>query len=249
MRALFAAALTALLVTSGSAAQAPVAIPRDSLPLPRLLDSAAALAALGRLPPPPDTMLRARAFNLYFDSAGKPDTVRAAFSLLVDSTFAARVRDAMQPAVRAVPPGPPFQRTVIVNTGPGASLTPGAFIVRQPAVANRTRLVIMLQLAIPRLLDRDTLLFGRPFTVHVRMIANVDSTTTSAWVRRSSGVAAVDSVVLKVASGIRFAPGEVDGMPIPMWVEQPISIVFPEETEAERQRRLRRQATDSSPPH
>ena len=249
MRAFLAAALTALLVTAGSSAQQSVApMPRDSLPVARLLDSAA-IAALSRLPQPPDTTRRARAVYIHFDTAGRPDTVRAAFSLLVDSTFAARLRDALQPALRAVPPVQPFHLTVIVNTGPGASLTPGVFVARQPSVANGTLVFRRLQLAMPRLLDRDTLLFGRQFTVHVKMIANVDSTATSTSVTRSSGVPAVDSVVLKVASAFRFSPGELDGIPIPTWVEQPISLVFPEETEAERQRRLRRQAISSSSPH
>lgn len=100
-----------------------------------------------------------------------------------------------------------------------------------------------------RLRERDTLLFGRQFTVHVRMIVNVDGTATSASVTRSSGVPAVDSVALNVTSAFRFSPGELEGIPIPMLVGQPISIVFPEETEAARRRRLRRQATSSSPRH
>jgi TonB family protein len=250
MRAFLAAALAALLVTAGSAAQeqSVAAMPRDSHPVERLLDSAA-IAALSRLPPPPDTARRARAFYIHFDSAGRPDTVRAAFPLLVDSTFAARVRDALQPALRVGPPVQPFDVTVIVNTGPDASLTPGVFVGRQPRVANRTHVFIRLQLAMPRLLERDTLLFGRQFTVHVKMIVNVDSTATSASVMRSSGVPAVDSVALNVASAFRFSPGEVEGVPTPTWVWLPISFVFPEETEAERRRRLRRQATSSSPPH
>ena len=96
MRAFLAAVLTALLVTTGSAAQqggvAPG--PRDSHPIERVVYSDA-IAALSRLPPPPDTARRARAFYIHFDSTGRPDTVRAAF-LVVDSAFATRVRDAAE---------------------------------------------------------------------------------------------------------------------------------------------------------
>ena len=219
----------------------------DLLPAKRLLDSAA-IAALSRLPPPPDTARPARAFYIHFDSAGRPDTVRAAFPLLVDSTFAARVRDALQPALRVRLPVQPSDLTVIVNTGPDASLTPWVFTGRQARVANQTHVSNQLHRAMRQLRQRDTLLFGRQFTVLVRMIANVDSTATSASVTRSSGVPAVDSVALNVASEVRFSPGEVEGIPTPMWVWLPINLVFPEETRAERRRRLRRQATSSSPP-
>jgi TonB family protein len=222
--------------------------PRESRPVERLLDSAA-IAALSRLPPPPDTARRARAFYIHFDSAGRPDTVRTAFPLLLDSTFAARVGDALQTTLRVGPPFQPFNVMVIVNTGPDASLTPWVFAGRQPRVVNLTHVSRQLQRAIRPLRERDTLLFGRQFTVHVKMIANVDGTVTSASVLRSSGVPAVDSVALNAASAYHFSPGEVEGIPTPMWVWLPLSIVFPEETEAERRRRLRRQATSSSPPH
>lgn len=138
---------------------------------------------------------------------------------------------------------------LIVNTGPDASLTPWVFAGRKPRVANLTDVSRRLQRAMRQLRERDTLLFGRQFTVNVKMIANVDGTATSASVMRSSGVPAVDSVALDVASAYRFSPGEVEGIPTPMWVWLPIDIVFPEETGAERRRRLRRQATSASPPH
>jgi TonB family protein len=249
MRAFLAAALAALLATTGSAAQkgGMAQGPRDSLPVERL-NYSEAIDALSRLPPPPDTARRARAFYIHFDSTGRPDTVRATFPV-VDSTFATRVRDALQPALRVAPPVQPFDVTVIVNTGPDASVTPVVFLGGRPSIVNQTRVRRQLQLAIPRLLERDTLLFGRQLTVYVKTIANVDSTSTSASVMRSSGVPAVDSVALDVASAVRFSPGVVDGIPTPMWVGLPLSFVFPEETAAERRRRLRRQATSSSPPH
>lgn len=223
-------------------------MPRDSLPVERVQYSAA-IAALSRLPPPPDTTRRARAFYVHFDSTGRPDTVRTAFPLLLDSTFAARVGDALQTALRVGPPVQPFNVMLIVNTGPDASLTPWVFAGRQPRVANLTVVSRRLQRAMRQLRERDTLLFGRQFTVDVKMIANVDGTATSASVMRSSGVPAVDSVALDVASAYRFSPGEVEGIPTPMWVWLPIDIVFPEESERERRRRLRRQATSASPPH
>ncbi len=191
------------------------------------LDYSAAIAALSRLTPPPDTTRRARAFYIHFDSAGRPDTIRAAFPFVVDSTFAARVRDALQPALRVGPPVEPFDVTVVVNTGPDASLTPTVFIGRQARVANQTRAYNQLQRAMRQLRERDTLLFGRQFTVHVRMIANVDSTATSASVTRSSDVPAIDSAALDVASTLRFSPGEVDGVPTPTWVTQPFTSSFP----------------------
>lgn len=81
--------------------------PRDSLPVERLQYSAA-IAALSRLPPPPDTTRRARAFYIQFDSTGRPATVRATFPLLVDSTFAARVRDALPARAVGGPASGPF---------------------------------------------------------------------------------------------------------------------------------------------
>jgi TonB family protein len=224
------------------------AAPPDSLPIERL-DYSAAIAALSRLPPPPDTARRARAFYIHFDSAGRPDIVREAFPFVVDSTFAARVRDALQPALWVAPPVQPFDLAVIVNTGTDASVTPVDFFGGKPAVANQSRVRILLRHAVTRLQERDTLLFGRRLTVHVKTIANVDSTAILASVTRSSGVPAVDSAALDVASAVRFSPGAVDGVRTPMWVTLPLSFVFPEETEAARRRRLRRQATSSSPPH
>lgn len=222
--------------------------PRDSLPVERVQYSAA-IAALSRLPPPPDTARRARAFYIRFDSTGRPATVRATFPLLVDSTFAARVRDALQPALWVAPPVDPFDLTVVVNTGLHASVTPSNFIGRQARPTNRTHVVDRLRHARRELRQRDTLLFGREFTVHVEMIANVDGTATSASVTRPSGVPAVDSVALEVALESRFSPAEVEGTPVAVWVTLPITFVFPEESERERRRRLRRQATSSSPPH
>jgi len=250
MRAFFAAALAVLLAATGSAAQKQGMAqgPRDSLPVERLQYSAA-IAALSRLPPPPDTAYRARAFYLHFDSTGRPDAVRAALPFVVDSTFAARVVDALQTTLWVGPPVQPFDVMLIVNTGSNASVTPSLFIGPMPRVANRSRVVSRLRLATRELRDRDTLLFGRELTVHVRMIANVDGTATSFSVTRSAGVPAVDSAALDVASVFRFSPAVLDGTPVAMWVVAPISFVFPQETEAGRRRRLRRQATDSPPPH
>jgi TonB family protein len=249
MRAFLAAVLTALLVATGSAAQQQGMArgPRELDPIERVVYSDA-IAALSRLPPPPDTVRRARAFFVHFDSTGRPDTVRAAFPL-VDSAFAARVRDALQPALRMAPPFRPFDLTVVVNTGSNASVTPVDFFYRQrPSVANPTVIRTLLRRAVAELQERDTLLFGRQLTVHVRMIANVDGTATSAAVTRSSGVPAVDSVAVEIASAVRFSPAVVDRAPTPIWVVQPMTVVFPEESEAQRRRRLRRQAGGSSLP-
>lgn len=142
----------------------------------------------------------------------------------------------------------PFDLTVIVNTGLHASVTPSNFIGRRPRATNRTHVVTRLRRATRELRQRDTLLFGREFTVHVEMIANVDGTAISASVTRPSGVPAVDSVALNVASAYRFSPGELEGTPVAMWVTLPINFVFLEESERERRRRLRQQATSSSPP-
>lgn len=225
----------------------PAEMPGDSHPVERLLDSAA-IAALSRLPPPPDTARRARAFDIQFDSTGRPATVRATFPLLVDTTFAARVRDALQPALWVAPPVDPFDLTVIVNTGLHASVTPSNFFGRRARATNRSRVGAQLRRATRELRQRDTLLFGREFTVHVEMIVNVDGTASSASVTRPSGVPAVDSVALDVASESRFSPAELEGTPVAVWVTLPINFVFPEESERERRRRLRRQPTSASPP-
>jgi TonB family protein len=220
--------------------------PRESDAFDRVV-YADAIAALSKLPPPPDTVRRARAFFIHFDTTGRPDTIRAAFPL-VDSAFAAEVRDALKPALRMAPPFQPFDLTVVVNTGSDASVTPvGFFYDRMPSVANPSALRSFLRRAVIELQERDTLLFGQQLTVHVRMIANVDGTATSAAVRRSSGVPAVDSAALEGASALRFSPGVVDRTPTPIWVVLPMTLVFPPEAEVRRQRRHRRQAVDASP--
>lgn len=248
MRAFLAATFSALLVTAGSAAQQGMERgPRDSHPIERVV-YAEAIAALSRLLPPPDTARRARAFYVHFDTTGRPDTVRAAFPV-VDSAFAARVREALQPALRIAPPFQSFDMTVVVNTGSDASVTPVDFFGRRPSVANPSALRTLLRRAVTQLRERDTLLFGQQLTVHVRMIANVDGTATSAVITRSSGVPAVDSVALELASALRFSPGVVDRTPTPIWVVQPMTFAFPRETEAQRRRRLRRQEAGSSQAH
>jgi TonB family protein len=250
MRAFLAAVLTALLVATGSAAQQQgmAMAPRELDPIERVV-YVDAIAALSRLPPPPDTVRRARAFFIHFDSTGRPDTVRALFPV-VDSSFAQRVREALQPALRVPPPTRPFDLTVVVNTGPEASVRPADFLFgRRPSVTNRSHIGGLLRSAVTRLQERDTLLFGRQLTVYVRTMANVDSTATFASVTRSSGDPAVDSAALEVASALRFSPGEVDGVRIPLWVGLPLSFVFPEETASQRRRRLRRQTDGSSQSH
>jgi TonB family protein len=248
MRDFLAAVVTALLFTTGSAAQQQgmSQAPRQLDPIERVVYSDA-IAALSSLPPPPDSARRARAFFIHFDSTGRADTVRAAFPL-VNSVFAKRVHGALQPTLRMDPPFQPLDLTVVVNTGSDASVTPVDFFGRSPSVANPTVLRRLLRRAVAELRERDTLLFGRQLTVHVRMIANVDGAPTSAVVTRSSGVPAVDSVALEAASLLRFTPAVVDRTPTAIWVVQPMSFVFPAETEAQRRRRLRRQASDSSSP-
>jgi TonB family protein len=232
MRVPFAAVIAALLLPGALAAQERLI----SDPWTQIVDSAAVLQALGMLPAGPDTARTARIFAVRFDSAGRPDSVRASFPDRVPDAYELAVTRGLQAGMRAS--GRPLQQAyLLIETGPSPRVEQVDLYVSAPRFLNRAAVVRALQHATGALVRRDTTLYGRRLGVVVRMRVDTDSATSGFTLVQPSGVAAADSAAIAVAAAFRFMPGTVEGVPVRIWVTQPIDIVLPERPAVDGERR------------
>ena len=198
-----------------------------SLRLGDYMDTAALRPRLAALPALEAEKRMARVFRLEFDSVGRP--LRAIPA--VPRAMPAHYRDAVAPlvvaAVRRVEPRRyEWGRLILVETGPAARVMEIYPPERAPRVTNTGALATALEKGAVALAKVDSTLDGKSSAARVMMQIDEEGAISSARIERSSGIAAVDEMVLRTVRVTRFAPLLLDGEPAPAQVLLPIQIII-----------------------
>jgi TonB family protein len=191
------------------------------------LDTASLYPALARLPDARVPIRVARVFRIEFDTAGQPLAPVPAVPGAMPARYRNSVLPLIQAALRPIPPRRfNMVRLLQVQTGnsPGVE---EVFLPEQPAsVANAGHLQNVLYESAQRIFQADTTLAGTELGVQLAMVVNENGVPSGARVVASSGREDVDAAALRVAAGIRFRPGRLDGEPAPTRIVLPIRFVF-----------------------
>jgi TonB family protein len=164
-------------------------------------------------------------FSIRFDSTGAVQTVRAMFDRIppayADPVVAAiRARLKPQPAT-----GSMVYTYVRVTTGPRARVDRPRLHEHQPQLFNRGEVAQLLSWAAERHAPRLRTTGLPSYTVQVRFRVLTDGSADAegADVMRSSGDAGLDQEALAVIARMRFRPATVEGIPVRVWVQVPIT--------------------------
>jgi TonB family protein len=215
-----------LLLLAGTLAAAPrlhAQAPADSKPRSRSIaisqavDSAGLVARLRELPEPP-TAKRA-VVNISFSASGEVDSV----TVRSKSRVAPELLPALEEAVRASlrpQPADTLRRwsLLAVRTGKRVSLSRPE--EQKPRLSNASQVGREVSGFARR---NSSLLADGPKAVMVQFWVTTDGRTEAAKVDLSSGVAAVDAAALDIAGIMRFDPAEIEGEPVPVLVQLPIT--------------------------
>ncbi|MEW5928481.1 MAG: energy transducer TonB [Gemmatimonadota bacterium] len=197
--------------------------PADSLPRSRhiaiseALDSAGLAARLRELPELP-TRKRA-VVEVGFAASGQVDSVTVRSKDRVAPEHLPALEEAIRASLRTQPTDTLRRWTwLALRTGRRVSLSEPE--TNKPMLAN-ARAVQRVVSEFERR-NRDLLGDG-PRTVMVRFVVGRDGRPEAASVDGSSGMEAVDAAALKVAATMRFETAKVEGEPVPVLVQLPIS--------------------------
>lgn len=201
------------------------------------LDTAALRTALAALPPMEAEKRMSRVFLLVFDSVDKPLRAIPAVPRVMPKHYFDAVRPLVQAALRPVDPRRyEPERLILVETGNPARVVEIFPPRRWPRVTNSNELSAELGHASHELGKADSTLAGNMLTAVVEMDVNEEGVMTASCIRRSTGFAAVDEMVLRLVTRLRFAPMLLDGEPVPSAVSLPIHIEFARRKPAARRR-------------
>lgn len=218
-RRLFLAAAVLLAAAPGLNAQQPT----DSLPRSRhiaiseAVDSAGLAARLRELPELP-TLKRA-VVEVGFSASGEVDSVTVRSRDRVAPEHLPALEEAIRASLRTQPADTLRRWTLFaLRTGRRVSLSEPE--TNKPMLANAQA----VQRAVSEFERRNRDLLGdRSRTVMVRFVVGRDGRTEPASVDGSSGVQAVDAAALKVAGIMRFDTAKIEGEPVPVLVQLPIT--------------------------
>lgn len=201
------------------------------------LDTAALRTELAALPPMEAEKRMSRVFLLVFDSVDKPLRAIPAVPRVMPQHYLEAVRPLVQAALRPVDPrryDP--ERLILVETGNPARVVEIFPPRRWPRVTNSHEISAALGHASHALGKADSTLAGSTLTAIVEMDVSEEGVMTEPCIRRSTGFAAVDEVMLQSLVRLRFAPMLLDGEPVPSRVSLPLHIEFAHRKPAARRR-------------
>lgn len=220
-RRLLLAAAFLLAAAPGLRAQQPADSPPWAryrhIAISEALDSAGLAARLRELPELP-TRKRAVA-EVSFSASGRVDSVTVRPRDRVTPELLPALEEAIRASLRAQPADTLVRRTTLaLRTGRRVSLSEPER--SKPMLTNAQA----VQRAVSEFERRNRDLLGDGArTVMVRFVVGRDGRTEAASVDGSSGVEAVDAAALKIAGIMRFETAKIEGEPVPVLVQLPIS--------------------------
>lgn len=222
-------ALVAMLACARPVAgQEPGADRPNPLPLSAFVDSTALTASVRALSLPSLPRGVPSIFEIEFDSVElatvKPlfDRIPAEYGEAVSALIRAHL------VVRDGAAAPAYTH-LRVRPGPRGGIDRAVLRERLPQVLNGPRIARDLQRLgreSRHLASREHALEYRA-DVRFRVLPSGVLDPASIVVQVSSGDDELDRGVARIVSGLRFSPARVEGIPVPVWVEQPFFVVVP----------------------
>lgn len=193
-------------------------------PLDAWVDSAGLARAAAGLPPLALPLGVKPIFRVGFDTAGALQAIDPVFDQ-IPAEYVAAATAAIRANLKAQPGWYDWTSYYVrVAGGP----TP---VVDRPEVTTRPPVLRNQAWVMARLSDLAGDLALRPgarrqaaggIYVDMRVSSTGEVDAETLRVVHSSGVASVDNAVLGIARRMRFAPGEIDGIPAPVWIRVPM---------------------------
>jgi TonB family protein len=201
---------------------------RSDPPLDALLDSAALLAdaraldlqAAGVMP----------LFRITFDEQGGVDRVEAVFDQ-IPAAYAAPVVAALRARARAQAPSQrPRGTTLRIVTGAEARVDRPTLRETQPELANRARVSGMLGRVYSRDPVRSLMIPGRAYTMLLRFQVRPDGAVedSTVMVIQAAQEEELNRAAVAVVQSMRFRAATIEGLPVRVWVQLPVTFRLPE---------------------
>jgi hypothetical protein len=193
-------------------------------PLDAWVDSAGLARAAAQLPPLALPLGVKPVFRVGFDTAGALQAMDPVFDQ-IPAEYVAAATAAIRANLKAQPGWYDWTSYYVrVAGGP-------APVVDRPEVTTRPPVLRNRDWVMARLSDVAGDLALRPgarrqaadgIYVDMRVSSTGEVDVETLRVVHSSGVASVDNTLLGIARRMRFAPGEIDGIPAPVWIRVPL---------------------------
>jgi TonB family protein len=204
-------------------------MPREALAAPAVVDSEALLRAMAGVPMPELPSGIRPLFRISFDSAGAQAHVEPVFEQ-IPASYAEAVVAAIRANARPQAPPPPGRRLPDVHL----LVVGGA----EPAVSRTSaaeqRPVLLNQREVDRMVDEAKRRFGRrPDRLVVvaglalRVLPDGTVDPESIRLQIPSSEPELDREALEIATRMRYRPARVDGVPVPMRINQTIYFWLP----------------------
>lgn len=217
----------ALLAMLGACAASPAFAQYEPLPLSSFVDSTRLHRALLDAPQPPARTPRRMVFLVRYDTTGALKDVRA----LVRRSLPGGYDSVMVSLLRThVVPRLPFRRakgeTLWLRSGSEPRIAVVEARQVMPSLTNTGALQQAMEAAAKRLVAAHPQLVGYETTRNVSFSIGADGVPTGAVTVRGKADDEIDPEIVAIVRGMRFRPATVQGVPVDIDVELPITLVF-----------------------
>jgi len=217
----------ALLSMLGACAASPAFAQERPLPLSRFVDSTSLHGALLGAPQAPRGTPRRMLFLVRYDTTGTLKDVKALVRRSLpggyDSTMVSLLRPHLVPRL---PSRGAHVETLWLRSGsrPRISVVEARKVM--PSLTNTGALKQAMDAAAQRLLAAHPQLEGYETTRHVSFSIGADGVPTGEITVRGSPDDDIDPEIVGIVRAMRFRPATIEGVPVEVDVELPITLVF-----------------------
>jgi TonB family protein len=218
---LLAGVLLALPLAAGAAQ-------RPEPPLSALVDSAALVQAVAALELPALPRGVPPLFHVHFDSTGAVAEVGPLIPGIPDA-YADPVVEAIRAHALPQPPGRWWITRLRVVAGAGALVDRPELREEMPRLRNAPMFIGEVQRIARRHVRSFPVLRGEGLQAMVRLRVLPDGRPDreSVQVTRSTGSRLLDEELVRAAAVMRFTPARIEGIPVRVWVVQPVHLWLP----------------------
>ena len=231
--------LALIVMLGGCAAAAPAAAPATALaperrptfanlPVSAFIDSAALHRALLAAPPAPAEFRLKPLYVVVYDSTGGLKDVKTVSERHFPAEYGRQMVELLRANVRPrVAATRPSVNYVWLQSGssPRIAVEEGLVEVR-PRLQNTSAVTRELSRASERLQRSNPGLAGRSVTASVSMRVTQEGVPEEPRLSQSTGNIQIDREIIGVAHSMRFAPASLNGYPVSVLIELPITLAF-----------------------
>ncbi len=225
----------AILAVLGACATAPAGpakrskVPEPNLPVSAFIDSAALHQALLTAPPVPPELTLKPLFSVLYDSTGTLATVEPISKFVMPAewggTIAALLRQHVAPRLSARK-GASEIVWLVSGATPRIAVIDAAVEAR-PRLQNTAQMARELDALAQRLVLRAPYLGGGSYTAEVAAAVDGHGIPLAPYLVRRSADPEINREMLEIAKKMRFSPALLEGYPVKVLVQIPLTVVLP----------------------